>query len=123
MKRRWVMSGIGALVFVIVAVVLLVAYQRADQRASERRQTARQDQLGEVERQRNDVVTCERVNVVADKLRRLLVQAQETSQRNPLPPDLTPDQRAYYEANRQKAAELYVQWIAELEPTPCPPAP
>ena len=100
-RLKWTRVGlvsavIGFAIFVAFAVAVTVRFRHQD-----------------AERVRAQVAnTC--------TLRNLLVSAQSSAVRNPVPDDLSPEQRAFVEASRKQAQEFYTQQLAALPQVTCP---
>lgn len=63
---------------------------------------------------------CEQINdSFRVPLNGLLTSAKSSATRNPLPPDLTADQRAFYEDLRAKQQGDIDRWIALTQPVSC----
>jgi hypothetical protein len=71
-------------------------------------------------RQQEKIDTCRQINDHAvAPLRTLLALAQSASSRNPLPPGLSDDQRAYYENQRRQADDFYRKALDAAKPIDC----
>lgn len=62
---------------------------------------------------------CRKATSNRTAIREILKAAEQASQRNPLPPNLTEEETAYYEARRREAEQRYRGWINQLPPHDC----